>query len=159
MDGNYANYIYGIKLIQSGYSWYLYNAHGDVVQLVDGSGTVTKSYDYDPYGVALTDDDPGDANPYRYCGEYLDHESGYVYLRARYYDPSIGRFISVDAAMDGHNWYSYCAGNPLSFIDPTGMTAWWQWALAGTQIVAGAALCATGVGVGLGATLMDRRNN
>ena len=112
--------MYPWHLIHSNYGWYLYNAHGDVVQLTDSSGAVTKSYDYDPYGVALMDDDPGDANPYRYCGEYTDQESGYVYLRARYYDPSIGRFISVDAATDGHNWYSYCAGNPVNRWDPSG---------------------------------------
>ena len=70
-----------------------------MVQLTDASGTVTKSYDYDPYGVEM-DADENDPNPYRYCGEYFDNESGCAYLRARYYDPSIGRFISVDAAMD-----------------------------------------------------------
>ncbi|NLB61825.1 MAG: RHS repeat-associated core domain-containing protein, partial [Clostridiales bacterium] len=62
-----------------------------------------------------------DKNPYRYCGEYLDIETGYIYLRARYYDPSIGRFISEDSAHDGYNWYAYCANNPISYIDPSGM--------------------------------------
>ena len=45
-------------------------------------------------------------NPYRYCGEYTDLETGYVYLRARYYDPNLGRFISEDSAKDGYNWYA-----------------------------------------------------
>lgn len=62
-----------------------------------------------------------DNNPFRYCGEYLDIETGYIYLRARYYDPSIGRFISEDSAKDGYNWYAYCANNPIRYIEPSGL--------------------------------------
>lgn len=43
-----------------------------------------------------------------------------IYLRARYYDPTSGRFTTVDPAKDGLNWYSYCANNPILFSDPTG---------------------------------------
>jgi RHS repeat-associated protein len=99
----------------------VYNAHGDVVQLCDDDGNVIKTYDYDPYGNQLQDVDSTDANPYRYCGEYYDIESGYTYLRARYYDSSIGRFISEDPAMDGYNWYVYCGNNPVMYVDPSGM--------------------------------------
>lgn len=56
-----------------------------------------------------------------FCGEYTDEESGLVYLRNRYYDPEIGRFITEDPAKDGDNWYAYCAGNPVSYIDPSGL--------------------------------------
>ena len=59
-------------------------------------------------------------NPFRYCGEYYDAESGFIYLRNRYYDPSTGRFITEDPARDGVNWYVYCSGNPVMFIDPSG---------------------------------------
>jgi RHS repeat-associated protein len=69
----------------------------------------------------MQDADPTDGNPYRYCGQYHDVESGYVYLRARYYDPAIGRFVSEDPAFDGHNWYVYCANNPVMYVDPSGM--------------------------------------
>lgn len=58
-----------------------------------------------------------------FCGEYTDEESGLVYLRNRYYDPEIGRFITEDPAKDGDNWYAYCAGNPVNRIDPYG-TNW-----------------------------------
>jgi len=52
-----------------------------------------------------------------------DEETGFYYLRARYYDPNIQRFISEDPAKDGNNWYIYCANNPIMFIDPTGFAA------------------------------------
>jgi RHS repeat-associated protein len=91
-----------------------------VVQLCDDDGNVIRTYDYDPYGNQLQDEDANDANPYRYCGEYYDIESGYTYLRARYYDSSIGRFVSEDPVLDGNNWYNYCNNNPMSYIDPSG---------------------------------------
>ena len=60
-------------------------------------------------------------NPFGYRGEYTDSESGLVYLRARMYDPETGRFINEDPAKDGLNWYVYCNGNPITFIDPFGL--------------------------------------
>jgi RHS repeat-associated protein len=62
-------------------------------------------------------------NPFLYSGEYTDHETGYQYLRARYYDPNIGRFVSEDPIFDGNNWYSYAANNPVMYVDPTGLYA------------------------------------
>lgn len=61
-----------------------------------------------------------DTNPFRYCGEYYDAETGLIYLRARYYDTDIGRFISEDPIRDGLNWYVYCGNNPVNRIDPNG---------------------------------------
>ena len=60
-------------------------------------------------------------NPLLYCGEYYDAESGFIYLRNRYYDPSIGRFITEDPVRDGTNWYVYCENNPVMFIDRSGL--------------------------------------
>jgi len=128
-------YIRGITLLASeDYGYYLFNAHGDVVQLADGSGAVTKDYDYDAFGVQLDSDGQTvytqtgdalfadvDANPWRYCGEYFDTETNTIYLRARYYDPVTGRFSSEDPIRDGLNWYTYCIGNPIIFIDPWGL--------------------------------------
>lgn len=65
----------------------------------------------------------GTHNPFRYCGEYYDEESGLIYLRNRYYDPSIGRFITEDPARDGLNWYVYANNNPVNYIDPLGLEA------------------------------------
>ena|GEM_PF-761990 len=115
-----SSFIYGLKLVQSTYGWYLYNAHGDVTSLADSNGYVIRNYDYDPFGVQLGNNAGIDNNPYRYCGEYYDTESGYTYLRGRYYDPNIGRFINEDPALDGSNWYAYCENDPVNYIDPSG---------------------------------------
>jgi RHS repeat-associated protein len=58
-----------------------------------------------------------------YCGSLQhrrDAESGLVYMRARYYEPWTGRFVSEDPAMDGANWYAYCSNDPVNRIDRTG---------------------------------------
>ena len=62
-------------------------------------------------------------SPFGYCGEYFDSETGFVYLRNRYYDPNTGRFISQDPIKDGDNWYVYANNNPVMFVDPTGFDA------------------------------------
>ena len=63
--------------------------------LADSTGASTRAYDYDAFGVEK-DPDPLDENPFRYCGEYFDRETETYYLRARYYDPTIGRFTQQD---------------------------------------------------------------
>ena len=80
---------------------------------------MVKSYTYDAFGVEQNPSD-SDTNPFRYCGEYYDSEIEQIYLRARYYDPAIGRFTQSDPARDGSNWYVYCWNNPILFIDPLG---------------------------------------
>ncbi len=103
--------------------YYLYNAHGDVVQLVDYYGTVMKRYDYDAFGVEVNPV-TSDTNPFRYAGEYYDKETETYYLRARYYSPGLGRFLSEDPIRDGLNWYTYCGGNPVMYADSNGMKAY-----------------------------------
>ncbi len=92
-------YIRGLSLVaavRDGVrTYYHYNAHGDVVQLTNSSGTVTKNYTYDAFGVEQDASD-SDANPFRYCGEQFDEETGNYYLRARYYSPEVGRFTQED---------------------------------------------------------------
>jgi len=99
---------------------YLYNGHGDVVQTLDENKSVVNEYQYDAFGNEINPDS-ADANPWRYCGEYTDLETNNIYLRARYYDPSVGRFISEDPIRDGTNWYIYCYNNPIGLIDPFGL--------------------------------------
>ena len=107
------------------YTYYTQNAHGDVVNLTNANGEVTKTYKYDAFGVEKDIDD-NDTNAFRYCGEYYDAESGTIYLRARYYDPSIGRFISRDSFAGKNedplslNLYTYCHNNPLIYVDESG---------------------------------------
>ena len=100
---------------------YLFNGHGDVTSMIDKSGNVTKTYSYDAFGNELNRD-KNDTNPFRYCGEYWDNETESIYLRARYYNPSVGRFTTEDPIKDGSNWYAYCGGNPVVFCDPSGET-------------------------------------
>ncbi len=71
--------------------YYLFNAHGDVTQRADAWGNVLKNYRYDAFGNEQSLEKQ-DFNPFRYCVEYFDRETGGLYLRARYYNPIIGRF-------------------------------------------------------------------
>jgi RHS repeat-associated protein len=114
--------------------YYLYNGHGDVVKIADNTGEVIKTYDYDIWGNVLTETTPNPNkpfnNPFKYTGEPQDDESGLIYLRARYYDPTIGRFISQDT-VEGDlnnplslNLYTYVQNNPLRYTDPSGHSAW-----------------------------------
>ena len=124
-------YIRGLQLISSkkgsNENFYTYNGHGDVVQLTNSNGDITKQYSYDAFGVEIDKAD-NDTNPFRYCGEYYDTEIDSVYLRARYYRPTIGRFITEDPIMDGLNWYSYCDNNSVNVSDPSGLYGE-EWAL------------------------------
>lgn len=122
----HTQYIRGLNLIARGIGQnlehYLFNAHGDVVERTSSNGTTLKNYDYDAFGV---ENNPEllDSNPFRYCGEYYDKESQSIYLRNRSYTPQNGRFTSEDPIQDGFNWYSYCGGNPIAFVDPKGLVA------------------------------------
>ena len=75
--------------------YYVTDPHGNVVQLTDGEGNVTKIYEYDSFGNEVKPEEKDD-NLFRYCGEYYDKETGEMYLRARYYQPAKGRFLTRD---------------------------------------------------------------
>lgn len=77
--------------------------------------------DYDAFGNQWQGDVP---DPFGYCGEYLDGESGLIYLRNRYYDSMSGRFITEDPIKDGLNWYAYAENNPIIMIDPNGLDSY-----------------------------------
>ena len=127
-------YVRGINLLSSENGngadkrYFLYNGHGDVIQLTDTAGNLVKSYDYDAFGNEKAPD-PNDTNLFRYCGEYFDKETGTIYLRARYYDPGIGRFITEDSVWGKDadplslNLYTYCGNDPEGLIDPSGHSA------------------------------------
>jgi RHS repeat-associated protein len=120
-------YVYGLARISqtqvaSGTtSYYGYDGHGDVRFLMDATGKVTDTYDYDAFGNVVGSTGTT-ANVYRYQGEALDAETGLYYLRARYYDPVAGRFLSVDPMADqGEHPYTYAGADPVNGAhDPTG---------------------------------------
>ena len=99
------------------------NGEFDFVDLNTASMSypIVQDYYYSPFGELWNGERTSDTNPFRYAGEYYDTETGNIYLRARYYDPSIGRFISLDPIKDGTNWYVYCSNNPVAFVDPSGL--------------------------------------
>ena len=93
---------------------YLKDYHGNVIGTADSTGRL----DYDAYGNQVQGETP---DPFGYCGEYYDSETGLIYLRNRYYEPSMGRFITEDPIKYGTNWYIYANNNPIKFLDPLGM--------------------------------------
>ena len=117
VDGKSSHFYRGSSLI--GYTnsscdvnFYQFNAHGDVVSVLDCFGNTVKNYDYDAFGKQKDDIDSFyrnqygieiDDNPFRYCGEYFDDETGLIYLRARYYDPGIQRFLAEDTHWNPDN--------------------------------------------------------
>ena len=111
-------------------TYYVTDMHGNVVQLLDESGNVTKTYEYDSFGNEVKPEKK-DENPYRYCGEYYDKETEEVYLRARYYEPSVGRFITRDTYTGESDeplslhLYTYCANDGVNKCDADGNA--WTW--------------------------------
>ncbi len=87
-----------------------------------GFGYAAYTYNYDAYGNRTCSSCP-QYNPFGYTGQYTDDESGMLYLRARYYDPTTQQFISRDSASasgGSEQPYTYAGGNPVNFVDPTG---------------------------------------
>jgi len=132
-NGVQRRYTYGLQRISQTQllngawttSFYGYDGFGSVRQLTDPTGAVTDTYDYDAWGNAVnaTGSTP---NVYRYRGEQYDPDLNLYYLRARYFNPLAGRFLTRDPA-DGEieipqtlHKYLYVGGNPVRFADPTG---------------------------------------
>ena len=134
--------------------YYVLNAQGDVAAILNSSGKLAASYDYDAWGNCTvynnSDAAIGDLNPLRYRGYYYDAETGFYYLQSRYYDPAICRFINADGLFTdgfiGANLFAYCANNPVNTTDPTG-----NFAITATValITFGIALAATALAVGI----------
>ena len=101
---------------------------GSVRALTDSTKAVVQTYESDEFGVPIAATG-GSSQPFGYTGEQRDPENGLVYLRARYYDPSLGRFLSRDphAGSRPHitalNRFAYSQNNPCKFTDPSGYKA------------------------------------
>jgi len=106
-------------------TYYYTNQQGTPLATADASGNLLTTADYRPYGVqalGMAQQGPG------YTGHVSDAASGLVYMQARYYDPSVGRFISADpSAGGGFSRYAYANGNPVVNFDPDGRQAFAGW--------------------------------
>jgi RHS repeat-associated protein len=128
MDGTPVNLLTGLGIDEryarddAGYgrAYFLTDALNSTVALTDDLAAVQQTYSYEPYGEVNTTGSSD--NPYQYTGRENDG-TGLYYYRARYYSPTLKRFISEDpmGLEAGLNNYEYVLGNPISFIDPWGL--------------------------------------
>ena len=131
ISGLNQNYIHGSRgveavTVDSDVYGLAVNFHGDVTaayQISLAGVTSARTAKYDAYGNTISSQGSFITNPYGFSGEYTDAETGFQYLRARYYDRGTGRFTQEDTVDDPNNFanlYLYCAANPVKYIDPSG---------------------------------------
>ena len=114
---------------------YLYNLQGDVIGLVGSAGSLVVEYKYNAWGnitgrAGSLAGTLGKLNPFRYRGYVYDEETWMYWLKSRYYDPEMQRFISADVvigkigSVNGHNLYAYCGNSPVCYADPSGYVSY-----------------------------------
>jgi RHS repeat-associated protein len=129
-NGNDTLYTYGAELMAmtdptGAQTYYHYDGLGSVCNLTNSSGQVIAGYTYDAFGNLSVMTGSSD-NPFRFTGQQTDDVTGLLYLRARYYDPSIGRFITKDPFVGTEDnpqslhRYAYAQNNPVNLTDPSG---------------------------------------
>lgn len=110
---------------------YKTDAHGNIIAILDKNGNTVVEYYYDAWGNYAINDTSniglGEINPFRYRGYFYDTDMGLYYLKTRYYDPEVGRFINMDGisyadpeTINGLNLYAYCGNNPVMNVDLLG---------------------------------------
>ena len=112
---------------------YVHNLQGDIVGIVDSTGTLVVEYGYDAWGkpvvvrtLTTAYDVLAELNPFRYRGYIWDRETDLIYLRNRYYCSCAQKFLSSDdqfdenAGLHGYNLYTYCANSPILYADYSG---------------------------------------
>ena len=109
----------------SGSKYYTFDPNGNVTQIVDNSGNVVATLQYDAYGKQVASTGANDT-PYGFGGQagyYTDSETGLSLATYRYYDPNEGRWLTRDPIgyLGGMDLYAYCDGNPVGAIDPSGL--------------------------------------
>ncbi|MBE2257088.1 MAG: RHS repeat protein [Ignavibacteria bacterium] len=127
-NGNVLNYyVYGLELISrikpnNTTHYYHSDFRGSVIAITDASQTITHKYQYGAFGEILQRTEL-DANPFKYVGSFgvMEEGTGLYFMRARYYDAKIGRFISEDPIWD-INLYPYADNSPMVKIDPKGLS-------------------------------------
>ena len=111
--------------------YYEKNLMGDIVGIYDKSGNKVGGYTYDAWGnctITANINNLANVNPFRYRGYYYDADLGLYYLKSRYYDAQVGRFINADrieylganGSLLSYNLYAYCDNGPISLKDSSG---------------------------------------
>jgi RHS repeat-associated protein len=111
----------------SGAHSFLTDALGNTLGLADSTGTLQTQYTFEPFG-STTVTGATTTNSFDFTGRELD-ATGLYYYRARYYNPSFGRFLSEDAlrfAGSGPNFYAYASNDPINLTDPLGLYDGWD---------------------------------
>jgi RHS repeat-associated protein len=120
--------LYMVQLVGSSWvtSYYGLDATGSVRFLMNDSGQITDQYTRDAFGNLLSSSGVGTVNSIGLDGEYAEPETGLVYLRARWYDPTTGRFLQMDS-FEGENAepytlskYIFCENDPINRMDASG---------------------------------------
>ena len=117
--------------------YFVCNWRGDVIQIYNASGTLVGSYTYDAWGKVTENATSADTqnitetNPIRYRGYYYDTETRLYYLKSRYYDPAVKRFLNEDGHLSddyiiGYNLFTYCYNNPVNMVDDDGDIPRWM---------------------------------
>jgi RHS repeat-associated protein len=114
--------------------YYHYDGIGTTIAMTDSNANMVNKYAYDEFGNLLNFVEAV-SNPFLYVGQYgvMDEDNGLLYMRARYYDPQVGRFISKDPIKygGGINLYAYVENDPIDLIDPLGLDYWVEGAVEG----------------------------
>ena len=102
----------------------VYDHIGNVVAIVDDTGTIVAAYEYDSFGNTVSQSGAeADEVPFRFSTKYFDPETGLYYYGYRFYAPELGRWINRDPIEEegGENLYALVENNPVLFVDPLGL--------------------------------------
>ncbi|MDR2822211.1 MAG: hypothetical protein LBV58_01485 [Acholeplasmatales bacterium] len=153
--------------------FYLRDLTGNITNIINDLGTSVVSYKYDAWGKwinqsnASNGQQDGDIlveiNPYLYKGYIFDSETGWYYLKTRFYIPELRRFLNNDDTkfidkndMSTFNLFVYCGNNPVMLMDGSGNSPvpWWSWVISGAQLALGIGLMFVPGAQGFAAGLM-----
>ena len=113
-----------------GISNYL-SANNSTIGMLNESGSLSNSYSYNSYGSIMNEDSPTSlSKSFNWDGEYRDSDTDLTYLRARWYSPTLMRFVNADT-VNVANLYNFGDGNPIDNIDPSGHLPGWVWSIIG----------------------------